>query len=286
MRWTSFLVVTISDAIKHLFHFLFHVFRSDDSNVIAQAEDPAKELRTDCNGDGHFKVILIHFLDVTQLTKLINDGIHHVIAETHSDTLNVAAIHAESVSLILSNIKSSKDVFSFAYHTLLSTDVCHAVNAIVHDFALFRIVSQEIVIVIAVNKSEWTDNRLICDRICDKSPLKTDEVIGINTKRARPSQDEPLKNLTITQKRNTPAFSTEVFQLELMTGFEPVTSSLPKLKFDYKNIHVYQSDMGFDRRFFYVLEASSAKPSFSHFSGNLISRLSRSSFLHIKLEFY
>jgi len=54
-----------------------------------------------------------------------------------------------------------------------------------------------------------------------------DEVIGGKRKRARPSQDEPFKNLTITQKRNTPAFFTEVFQLELMTGFEPVTSSLP-----------------------------------------------------------
>ena len=58
--------------------------------------------------------------------------------------------------------------------------------------------------------------------------------------------------------------------MELMTGFEPVTSSLPKLKFDYKNIRVYQSDMGFDRRFFYVLEASSAKLSFPTFQNALI----------------
>lgn len=73
------LIVTLSDAIKHLFHFFFDVFRSDNRDVITQAKDPAKELRADCSGDGHFKVIFIHFLDVTQLAKLVNDGIHHAI---------------------------------------------------------------------------------------------------------------------------------------------------------------------------------------------------------------
>jgi len=65
------------------------------------------------------------------------------------------------------------------------------------------------------------------DRKTDKTALLSDEVNLRQTKRAHPFQDRPLKNLTITQKRNTPAFFTEVFQLELMTGFEPVTSSLP-----------------------------------------------------------
>ena len=56
------------------------------------------------------------------------------------------------------------------------------------------------------------------------------EVIPDRRKKGLAHNRQALKNLTITQKRNTPAFSTEVFQLELMTGFEPVTSSLPRMR--------------------------------------------------------
>ena len=101
---------------------------------------------------------LIHFLDVTQLAKLVDVSIHHSIAETHGDTLNIATVHAEGVALILRDIKSSKDVLSFADLSLLSADVCHAVNTIIHDFALLCIVTQEIVIVVAIDKGERTDD--------------------------------------------------------------------------------------------------------------------------------
>ena len=53
------------------------------------------------------------------------------------------------------------------------------------------------------------------------------EVIPDRRKKGLALHRQALIFLTITQKRNTPVYSTEVFQLELMTGFEPVTSSLP-----------------------------------------------------------
>ena len=52
--------------------------------------------------------------------------------------------------------------------------------------------------------------------------------IGEKEKGLPHSGSRPLKKSAITQKRNTPAFFTEVFQLELMTRIELVNLILTK----------------------------------------------------------
>ena len=49
----------------------------------------------------------------------------------------------------------------------------------------------------------------------------------INEKRDRPSRNKPLKNPTIYSKTALAVYKRRRFHMELMTGFEPVTSSLP-----------------------------------------------------------
>ena len=64
--------------------------------------------------------------------------------------------------------------------------------------------------------------------------LKTDKTVFLNqevfldAKKAHFLRKQDLKNQAITQKRNTPAFHTEVFQLELMTRIELVNLILTK----------------------------------------------------------
>ena len=65
------------------------------------------------------------------------------------------------------------------------------------------------------------------DRKTDKTAFLSNEVIGDKRKRARPSQGRPLKNPAIYSKTALAVYKRRRFHMELMTGFEPVTSSLP-----------------------------------------------------------
>ena len=82
---------------QRLLHLLPHAFRANDAHHLAKAEEPAKELLAYCNGNGDFKMALVHLARVDVSAKPVNDSVHQTVLESQGDMFNLAAIHGEGV---------------------------------------------------------------------------------------------------------------------------------------------------------------------------------------------
>lgn len=92
---------------QHILHILHDRFRLQDFHLSPQTEYPSTELRTDGNGDGDFKMFVVHAIDHHIGTKLINDRVHHTVIELHPYHFHFAIVHmkgCEKMSQIIINL--------------------------------------------------------------------------------------------------------------------------------------------------------------------------------------